>query len=187
MSGTTCFQPSRLVPAFKAARGYAVCLLLVLGAGMGGSAWAQLAADDPDWKESEVPPPPTVDLGQLVTFDGAVNSSLVYGVDPASLMISSSDSLVRYVLVATSASGAKNVMYEAIRCATGEFKTYARYTSEGRWRPVSDAGWRSMFGTLPSKHALYFARAGACDNAATPTSVNALVYRLKHPNRKDLL
>jgi hypothetical protein len=86
--------------------------------------------------------------------------------------------------VATSGNGAKNVMYEAIRCSTGEFKTYARYSSDGRWSPVGDATWRSMFGSLPSKHALYFARAGACDNAATPSSVSALVFRLKNPNLK---
>ena len=175
-------RPIRLSRASKTARVCASCLVLALG--MGGAAWAQLAPDDPDWKESEVPPPPVFDMGKLVTFDGSVNSSLVYGVDPASIRISGSDSLIRYVLVATSASGAKNVMYEAIRCSTGEFKTYARYSSDGRWSPVSDANWRSMFGTLPSKHALYFARAGACDNAATPSSVNALVYRLKNPNLK---
>ena len=174
----------RLSPAFEGIRVCAACLGLALG--MAGAAWAQLAPDNPDWKESEVPPPPAFDMGKLVIFDGSVNSSLVYGVDPASIRISSSDNLVRYVLVATSASGAKNVMYEAIRCSTGEFKTYARYTSDGRWSPASDASWHSLFGTLPSKHALHFARAGACENAATPSSVNALVYRLKNPNLKYL-
>lgn len=168
--------------AHQAVRVGATSLMLTLG--MGGAAWAQLAPEDPDWKESEVPPPPAFDMSKLVTFDGAVNSTLVYGVDPASIRISGSDSLIRYVMVATSASGAKNVMYEAIRCSTGEFKTYARYASDGRWSPVSDASWRSMFAAMPSRHALYFARAGACDNAATPSSVNALLYRLKNPNLK---
>ncbi len=155
-----------------------------LALGVGGAAWAQLAPDDPDWKESEVPAPPAFDMGKLVTFDGAVSSSLVYGVDPASIRISPKDGVIRYVLVASSGSGAKNVMYEAIRCSTGEFKTYARYSSEGRWSPVNDASWRSMLGSLPSRHALYFAQAGACDNAATPNSVNALIFRLKNPNLK---
>lgn len=177
MTLTPIPRPSRI---FHVARISATCLALMLG--MGDAAWAQLTPDDPDWKESEVPPPPAFDMGKLITFDGSVNSSLVYGVDPASIRISGSDSVIRYVLVATSNSGAKNVMYEAIRCATGEFKTYARYSSEGRWSPLSDTNWRSMFGNLPSKHALYFARAGACDNAATPSSVNALVIRLKNPN-----
>jgi hypothetical protein len=163
---------------FKSASLFACGLLLCLSS----TAWAQFALEDPDWKESEAPPPPAFDVGKLVTFEVSPNSSLVYGVDPASISISKSDSLVRYVMVATSASGARNVMYEAIRCATGEFKTYARYSPEGRWTMDSNPEWRSLFGNLPSKHALRFAKAGACDNAAPATSVNELVSRLKNPN-----
>ena len=163
---------------FKSASLFACALLL----GLTSTAWAQLAVEDPEWKESEVPPPPAFDVGKLVTFEVSPNSSLVYGVDPASIRISRSDSLVRYVMVATSASGARNVMYEGIRCATGEFKTYARYSPEGRWDMVRNAEWRSLFGNMPSKHALRFAQAGACDNAAAPASVDVLVGRLKNPN-----
>ncbi len=176
------FRSVRISRAYRVVRTGVVGLALALG--LGATVWAQLAPDDPDWKESELPPPPAFDMGKLITFDGAANSSLVYGVDPASIRISGSDNLIRFVLVATSASGAKNVMYEAIRCSTGEFKTYARYTSDGRWSPVGDAGWRSMFVSSPSRHALYFAKAGACDNAATPSSVSAVVFRLKNPNLK---
>lgn len=155
-------------------------LLTALLLGAGFAANAQIV-DDGDWKESEVPPPPTFDLGKLVSFDAATGSSLVYGVDPATVQITGSDSLVRYVLVATSSSGARNVMYEAIRCATGEFKTYARATADGRWTPVKDPQWRSMFGNMPSKHALVFAKAGACENAAPVQDVRLLVSRLKNP------
>ena len=105
-----------------------------------------------------------------------------YGVDPASISITQSDGVVRYVMVATSASGARNVMYEGIRCSTGEFKTYARYSADGKWNLVSDPQWRSMFGNMPSKHSLRLAKAGACDNAAPATSVKEIVSRLKNPN-----
>jgi hypothetical protein len=162
---------------FKPASLFACGLLLSLSSAV----WAQFAVEDAEWKESEVPPPPAFDVGRLVTFEVSPNSSLVYGVDPASISISKNDGVVRYVMVASSASGARNVMYEGLRCATGEFKTYARYSSEGRWSMVSDAQWRPLVG-MPSKHALRFAQAGACDNAALPLSVNALVRRLKNPN-----
>ena len=165
---------------FKPVSLLACCFLICLGS----TAWAQFAFEDPEWKESEVPPPPAFDATKLVTFEVSPNSSLVYGVDPASITISTSDSLVRYVMIASSASGARNVMYEGIRCATGEFKTYARYSPEGRWNMVSNPEWRPLFGNLPSKHALRFAQAGACDNAALPVSVNELVTRLKNPNFK---
>jgi hypothetical protein len=158
--------------------------LLLLALNAAGPAQAQVyAQEDPaDWKETEVPPPPAFDVKKLVVFEVSPNSQLVYGVDPASIQISSKDSLVRYVMVATSASGARNVMYEGIRCSTGEFKTYARYSSDGRWVPVSNPEWRSMFGGIPSKHAFRFARAGACDSAAPAPSVDVLVARLKKPD-----
>ena len=131
-----------------------------------------------------MPAPPAFDVGKLVTFDVSAGSSLVYGVDPASIRISQSDGVVRYVMVATSAGGARNVMYEGLRCSTGEFKTYARYSADGRWSAVSQPEWRSLFGNMPSKHALRFAQAGGCDNATAPPSVSVLVRRLKNPNFK---
>ena len=155
-------------------------LLMALLASACFSASAQFV-DDADWKESEVPAPPTFDLGKLVSFESAIGSSLVYGVDPSTVQITGTDSLVRYMMVATSPSGARNVMYEAIRCATGEFKTYARATADGRWTAVKDPQWRSMFGNMPSKHALVFAKAGACENAAPVQDVRLLVSRLKNP------
>jgi hypothetical protein len=159
--------------------------LLAIMIGVGCTAWAQSNQENPDWTESAVPPPPAFDLNKLVTFDGAISSSLVYGVDPSTIQISISDSVVRYVLVATSTTGARNVMYEAIRCSTGEFKTYARYSFDGRWSNVSDAQWRSLFAPMPSKHALYFARAGVCDGAAPVLSAAAVVRRLKNQDQKN--
>ena len=146
------------------------------------SAYAQILKDDAQWAESDVPNPPAFDVGKLVTFDVPTSPGLVYGVDPAAIQISREDGVVRYVVVATSPSGARNVMYEGLRCATGEFKTYARYSPDGQWKAAPNAEWRTVFGNMPSKHALRFARAGACDGAAAATTVDILVSRLKHPN-----
>lgn len=150
-----------------------VCLL-----GLSAGAWAQRDAELADWKEEAVPPPPAFDAGKLLTFDISQASSLTYGVDPATLRISK-DGVLSYVMVATSASGARNVLYEGIRCVTGEVKTYARSSPSGVWSPVAQPEWRSMFDNMPSKHALAFARAGACDNAAQASSVDELIRQLK--------
>ncbi|MHB1249823.1 MAG: CNP1-like family protein [Polaromonas sp.] len=154
--------------------------------GLTGSAWAQTTRDDIEWKEADVPPPPAFDVNKLITFDVLASSSLVYGVDPASITISVSDGVVRYVMVATSASGARNVMYEGIRCATGEFKTYARYSPAGHWNAVPNPQWRSMFDNMPSKHALRFAKAAACDSAAPTATIKILIARLKNPYSKNI-
>ena len=153
-------------------------LLVACMLGLSMSAWAQRDVDLMDWKEIEVPPPPAFDVGKLLTFEVSSGSSLVYGVDPATLNIGK-DGIVRYVMVASNATGARNVWYEGIRCATGEFKTYARHTTTDGWRKIDNADWRSVFGNLPSKHAVEFARAGACDNTAPASSVYDIVRQLK--------
>lgn len=140
---------------------------------------AQIYANDAEWKESDAPPPPAFDVGKVVTFEVPRYTSMVYGVDLASVTLSKPDSLVRYVMVITSASGAKNVMYEALRCSTGEFKTYARYSDDGKWRAVANQEWRSVFTIAPSLHPLWFAKAGACDGAAPVSSLAELATKLK--------
>ena len=162
------------------ARALATALAASLALGMACNSLAQGFFEEKIWKESEVPPPPPVDFTKLVAFNMASGLALTYGVDPATVKISKNDGLVRYVMVATSPSGARNVMYEAIRCSTAEFKTYARYSSDGQWRAVENPEWRSMLNNMQSKHALQFARAGACDAATPVSSVRELVDKLKY-------
>ncbi len=162
---------------FKSAFIFFLTLLL----GVTGPAWAQPTLDNPDWTESEVPPPPIFDVNKLIPVDVSTSASLAYGVDPSTIHISNSDGIVRYVIVASSTSGARNVMYEGIRCSTGEFKTYAMYSPNGRWKPVAHPEWRSMFDNMPSKHALRLAQAGICDGRTPALSVDAIVTRLKNP------
>jgi hypothetical protein len=145
-------------------------------------ALAQPAADNPDWKESEAPPPPALDLQRLVPFDVSVNSALSYGIDPVSLNVGR-DGVVRYVVVARSASGATNAMYEGIRCGSGEVKTYARHSSDGRWNVVSQPEWRSLFGYMPSHHARALAAQGLCSGNAPASSPDAILRDLKGQNK----
>lgn len=162
--------PAALLSVLK---GIALVLTL-LGA---GAASAQFFQEKPDWKETEAPPPPAFDIAKLMTLKVNGGQSIVYGVDPASISVTKADSVVRYVMVATSTSGATNVMYEGLHCETGKMKTYARQFS-GKWEPTINPQWQSVFGKMPSTHALAFARAGACDNAApggTPAEIAARV------------
>lgn len=104
----------------------------------------------------------------------------MYGVDPATLRIGN-DGIVRYVMVATSRTGGRNVLYEGIRCSSGEFKTYARHSAESGWRAVEKPEWQSMFGNMPSRHAVQLARTAVCNNSAPTSSVGEIIRRLKNP------
>jgi hypothetical protein len=127
---------------------------------------------DPDWKEAEAPTPPSFSSTQLLPVEMPNYVSLTFGVDPATLTITS-DGIVRYVMVAVNASGSVNAMFEGIRCATGEVKTYARSNATRVWTNVKDPQWRNLTDNLPSKHALALARQGACDGRSTPASSTA--------------
>ena len=140
---------------------------------------AQLASSDPDWKELDSLAPPAVNFTQLIAIDGR-SADLQFGIDPASLSVDS-DGVVRYVVVAQSASGARTVLYEGIRCNTGQVRTYARKNSDEAWVTVRDGGWRLLRDGQRSAHALAAARQGLCFGNGTPRSVREIVQALKNP------
>ena len=152
----------------------AFCLL------SGGNANAQVAAPiEIDPRDEVVPPPPAFSKDKLLPLDMPIFMSLRFGVDPASISISSTRT-VRYVIVATSVTGASNVMYEGLRCEAGEFITYARQSSDGQWNLVPKPQWRPLTDINTARHALAFARQGACEGrSATASSVADMVRALK--------
>lgn len=123
-------------------------------------AFGQLSVPDPDWKESEVPPPPPVRMERLVLLD-VPGTSLRFGVDPASVAVGE-DRIVRYVVVATSSSGTVNAMYEGVRCNTAEVKVYARYNPSSGWVPARQADWQRLQDVPNLRYSLAIARQGAC-------------------------
>jgi CNP1-like family len=154
-------------------------MLPVLLLGAMTAALAQIGPDDPDWHEEEAPPPPAFSVDKLVMFDGGtIGSSLSYGIDPATLSIGKADGVVRYVLVASGQGSAKNIMYEGIRCSSGEVKTYARF-NDGKWRNTTNPEWRSVFAGSASRYAWRLARAGVCDNAAPSGTPAEIARRIK--------
>ncbi|MFC5498728.1 CNP1-like family protein [Caenimonas terrae] len=149
-------------------RAWALALAIVAGA-----AHAQLSDADPDWKEVEAPPPAPLRLDRLLPID-IPESTLRFGVDPASVALTP-DGIVRYVVVATSNTGAVNAFYEGIRCSTGEVRLYARHSPDKGWVPVKDSLWRSLSEARPSRHSLVIARTGACNGNAANQSAAQIV------------
>jgi CNP1-like family len=150
---------------------------------MGIPASAQWVTADPDWKETEAGPPPVFELRRLVPFEVSVSSTLKWGIDPDTVVVAA-DGTVRYVVVAQSSTGTVNAMYEAIRCNTAEFKTYARYNKDSGWKPVTDAQWQAL-GNTPSRYALRLAQQGVCVGAATAQTPREVIDYIRRggPNR----
>jgi len=144
-----------------------------------GAAFAQLTPLDPDWRESEAPKPPALRTSGLIDLE-VPRSSLRFGVDPASISVGE-DGVVRYVVVAQSASGTVNAMYEGVHCKTAEFKVYARHNPDSGWTPVMNAEWMPLHGTQHGRHSLLVARAGACVGHAPNRSAQQIARDLRAP------
>lgn len=126
---------------------------------------AHAQKDDPDakaWQESAVNPPVSFSVDRLQTFPVAVESSLTYGIDPATLTVGE-DGVVRYVLVARSSSGAINALYQGLRCQTGEVKTYGRWDNRSSWNINDKETWRPLSNSGFTRPAMVLAREGVCD------------------------
>lgn len=134
---------------------------------------------DPDWKETEAPPAPAFNKDRLIPIVMPHYVTMQFGVDPTTLVITP-DTIVRYVVVASNAAGSISAMYEGLRCATWEVKTYARLASNGQWSPVPNPQWQGLGDNHMSKHALALARQGICDSpSTTANSVTDIVKALK--------
>ena len=140
---------------------------------------AQIATPDPEWREQEVPPPPALQTQGLVDIEiGTGPSDLRFGVDPKSVSVGK-DRVVRYVIVATSGSGAVNASYEGLRCDRGEYRVYAR-NSGPAWRAVT-MEWRSLFDGMEGRRALAVARGGACQGRTPNDSPSQILRDLAMP------
>ena len=90
---------------------------------------------------------------RLIEFDKSAAADFGYFIDPQTLSVDK-DGVVRYVLVARSMSGAQNVTYEGLRCASAEHRFYAFGRADGTWSR-SRSGWRSLVQGQPLQRILY--------------------------------
>jgi len=99
--------------------------------------------------------PPFPKAENLVAFEAGAAVRFRFAVDASSLA-PGRDGVVRYILVATSPTGARNISFEGIRCRTGTFRVYALGRDDGTWseRPGE---WRPIVDrrAQPARHALW--------------------------------
>lgn len=126
-------------------------LLCALLAPLGAHAQIPLINQDPRgpvpqeieiFKEEQAELPPAPEEKNLVAFDPGRPTTMKFYVDTASLSVGQ-DQVVRYTMVVTGDEDTRNVMYEGVRCKTGERKTYAYGKRDGSWSEARDPQWES--------------------------------------------
>ena len=111
----------------------------LLLAAAAAAAWAGCASRPSD----ETPPalPPFPPRGELIEFAVSPPSDFRFFIEAGSVSVGA-DGMVRYVLIARSPSGARNVSYEGMLCDTGGVRIYAT-GGEAGW--IGKAGeWRAV-------------------------------------------
>jgi len=125
-------------------RGPCAALLAVLA----GCASPQPVSDDFEvkaWESQKALLPPLPKQENLTQFFAGANRPFAYFVDRASISVPQRG-VVRYTLVARSASGVANVSYEVIRCDTYERKTYAFGREDHTWSQARYSQWLPIGG-----------------------------------------
>lgn len=95
------------------------------------------------WKEIEVQLPAAPLAGNLIPFFVSSTATQDFAIDAKSLTLGA-DGVIRYVLIATSTSGAKNISYEGIRCQSYEKKLYAFGRQDGTWSRSRRDKWEAI-------------------------------------------
>ncbi|HEY9198690.1 MAG TPA: CNP1-like family protein [Gammaproteobacteria bacterium] len=133
-----------------------------------------------DWKER---------LGGLPAYpDGKhyvevplqlAGSDLDMFIDEPALSIGE-DGVVRYTLLLRSPTGAENLFYEGIRCATREWRSYAYGTSAGEWRALGDAPWRGIRDLGVERYRLELYRYYLCHPTSGPRLREEMLRRMRY-------
>ena len=130
------------------------------------------------WKEVQAELPPAPREADLVNFPVSGGAQYRFAVDAYSLSIGS-DGVFRYVLVATSAQGARNVSYEGIRCESSEKKLYAIGQRDGSWNRVRNAAWSPIEEVGNNRQHAALMKEYFCPDAYASRSVAEVLRRLR--------
>ncbi|MBE0625647.1 MAG: CNP1-like family protein [Burkholderiales bacterium] len=93
--------------------------------------------------EAQVPLPQYPKPEDYLSFEVSATTPFDFFVDAKSVSVSTDD-VVRYTVVAESASGAKNVSFEGMRCSDKVFRIYAVGRSDNTWSEVRDSSWQPI-------------------------------------------
>jgi len=108
--------------------------------------------DGKTWETQKALLPAYPKDANLIRFYVGPPLPFAFFVDPGSVSVSP-DGVARFALVARSTSGATNVSYESIRCATYERKVYAYGRSDGTWVQARNSQWIPITRLQANQHA----------------------------------
>lgn len=98
---------------------------------------------DTSWKEIATLLPAAPAAGNLLPFYVGPTTTQTFAIDAKSVSVDA-NGVIRFTLVATSSSGAKNISYEGIRCDVRQRKLYAFGRPDGSWSRARRDQWEPI-------------------------------------------
>lgn len=139
------------------------------------------------WQEIAVQFPAMPTDAALLPFDVSATATQRFAIDAKSLTIGS-DAVIRYTLVTQSQAGAKNISYEAIRCASLEYKIYALGHADGTWSRARRDQWQPIVNNAMNRQQAALVQDYFCLANSPASSVAEMLRRLRRQETltKDL-
>lgn len=135
--------------------------------------------EEKPWQEIAIQLPPAPQARNLVTLPVTAVATQKFEIDTSSISLGE-DGVMRYIMVATSESGARNVSYEGMRCATGEKKLYAFGQPDGSWSRSRRDKWEPIRALGANKQHAILARDYICDGTTVAGKPSEVADRLRY-------
>jgi hypothetical protein len=134
-----------------------------------GKTWQEIAV--------QLPAPPAPE--NLIPFYVSATATQTFSLDEKSLQIGK-DGVIRFTLVSTSPSGARNISYEGIRCASFEKKSYAYGRDDGSWARSRRDQWERIVRNAANRQHGVLAVDFFCESQAVAGNRETLLKRLRN-------
>ena len=141
---------------FKAVRWFLVLGLPLLSVPSSADDRFDAEFEQKPWVEIEVQVPAFPEAESLIPFSVAYHVDMKFLIDGNSLSVGD-DGVIRYTLLVISASGAKNISYEGLRCETAERRVYAFGRSDRTWSKARGNQWVGIRGRSNNHYVDLFA------------------------------
>jgi hypothetical protein len=131
------------------------------------------------WEEAAIQLPNPPAAANLMEFYVGPTATQDFFVDGQSMSISG-DGVIRYTLVSKSRSGAINISYEGIRCATAERKQYAYGRQDGTWDLARNPAWRPITELVANRQHAALVKDYFCDTNTIAGTLTDIIKRIKY-------
>ncbi len=134
-------------------------------------------SEQPSKEEAVLLPPFPRARDLLPLRADAGDAEYTYYIDVNSVSLTT-DEVLRYTVIIQAAGGASNIIYEGIRCATREIKTFAYGTGDGRFIRMRDPQWTYVYTQGPLGYRTTLVETYVCDANGWAVDSDTVLERL---------